>query len=162
MKRAAGRSDCPINATVEALGDTWSLLILRDMLVLGKQRFGDFLSAEEGIGTSVLAERLAALERGGIIARERDPSDGRRTIYTPARGAVDAIPLLLEAVRWGSASFGGLPEGDPWRIALDADRDEVVPAWQAAVRGGDSFFFGEGSAVTRMSALEPPSGVRAG
>lgn len=152
MKRAEGRSDCPINATAEAFGDTWSLLILRDILVLGRRRFGDFLAAEEGIGTSVLADRLAALERRGVIARERDPDDGRRTIYTPGGGAIDAIPLLLEAVRWGSTSFGGLPDDDPWRVAIDGDRDVVVDAWTAAVRGGDSFFFGEASAVVRMSA----------
>ena len=155
MKRAAGRSDCPINATVEALGDTWSLLILRDMLVLGKQRFGDFLAAEEGIGTSVLAERLVALERAGLIVCARDPLDRRRTVYTPAEGAISVVPLLLEAVRWGSGTLGGLAEGDPWRHAVDADRDVVVSAWQQAVRGGDSFFFGEGSAVARMAASAP-------
>jgi DNA-binding HxlR family transcriptional regulator len=63
------RSGCPLNASVEMLGDRWSLLIIRDMMVRGYRTFKEFLSSDEHIATNILADRLRRLEDYGIITR---------------------------------------------------------------------------------------------
>src|SRR4029077_19946799 len=76
------RSGCPLNASVEMLGDRWSLLILRDMMIRGYRSFNEFLQSDEKIASNILADRLRRLESYGIIATERDPSDGRKVIHS--------------------------------------------------------------------------------
>lgn len=94
------RSGCPLNASVEMLGDRWSLLIIRDMMLLGRRTFKEFLGSYEGIATNILADRLRRLEAYGIIATERDPSDGRKLIYTLTEKGIDLAPVLTEMVLW--------------------------------------------------------------
>ena len=94
------RSGCPLNASVEMLGDHWSLLIIRDMMLLGRRTFKEFLGSYEGIATNILADRLRRLEAYGIIAPERDPSDGRKLIYTLTKKGIDLAPVLTEMVLW--------------------------------------------------------------
>ncbi|HEX8712740.1 MAG TPA: helix-turn-helix domain-containing protein, partial [Terracidiphilus sp.] len=71
------RSGCPLNASVEMLGDRWSLLILRDMMIRSYRSFNEFLQSDEKIASNILADRLRRLESYGIIAAERDSADGR-------------------------------------------------------------------------------------
>ena len=65
------RSHCAVNYGVEIFGDRWSLLIIRDIVFVGKKTYGEFLKSEEGIATNVLASRLAFLEKQGILSRDR-------------------------------------------------------------------------------------------
>lgn len=94
------RSGCPLNASVEMLGDRWSLLIIRDMMLLGSRTFKEFLGSYEGIATNILANRLRRLEAYGIIRTERDPSDGRKLIYQLTPKGIDLAPVLTEMVLW--------------------------------------------------------------
>ena len=75
------RSECPLNASVEMLGDRWSLLIIRDMMLQGARTYKTFLECYEGIATNILADRLQKLTAYGIITAKPDPSDGRKVIY---------------------------------------------------------------------------------
>lgn len=97
------RSECPLNASVEMLGDHWSLLILRDMMVRGYRTFKEFLSSEENIASNVLTDRLRKLEVYGIIASEQDPSDGRKLNYLLTAKGIDLAPVLTEMVLWAAA-----------------------------------------------------------
>jgi DNA-binding HxlR family transcriptional regulator len=97
------RSGCPLNATVEMLGDRWSLLIIRDMMLRGAHTYKTFLDCYEGIATNVLADRLRKLAAYGIITTEPDPSDGRRVIYRLTRKGIDLAPVLTEMVLWAAA-----------------------------------------------------------
>ena len=94
------RSGCPLNASVEMLGDRWSLLILRDMMLRGFRTFKEFLESHEHIATNILADRLRKLEAHGIISAERDPSDGRRLSYLLTAKGIDLAPVLTEMVLW--------------------------------------------------------------
>jgi DNA-binding HxlR family transcriptional regulator len=96
------RSGCPLNASVEMLGDRWSLLILRDMMLRGYQTFKEFLHLDEKIATNILADRLRRLECHGIIETARDPADGRRQIYTLTAKGIDLAPVLTEMVLWAA------------------------------------------------------------
>lgn len=98
--RPKRRSGCPLNASVEMLGDRWSLLIIRDMMLLGSQTYKEFLESYEGIATNILADRLRRLEAYGIISAEPDSSDGRKLIYRLTAKGIDLAPVLTEMVLW--------------------------------------------------------------
>ncbi|MBZ5655297.1 MAG: helix-turn-helix transcriptional regulator [Acidobacteriia bacterium] len=100
--RTRRRSGCPLNASVEMLGDRWSLLIIRDMMLRGSRTYKEFLNSYEGIATNILADRLRRLETHGIIATERDPSDGRKLIYRLTPKGIDLAPVLAEMVLWAA------------------------------------------------------------
>jgi len=90
------RSLCPINMTLEQIGDSWSMLIVRDLMLRGHNSYQGFLRSEEKIATNILADRLARLEQSGLISKAADPGDKRKFIYSlTARGA-DLAPLLIE------------------------------------------------------------------
>ncbi|MBZ5616155.1 MAG: helix-turn-helix transcriptional regulator [Acidobacteriia bacterium] len=97
------RSECPLNASVEMLGDRWSLLIIRDMMLRGWQTFKEFLEGYESIATNILADRLRKLVANGILTAEPDPSDGRRLIYSLTAKGIALAPVLTEMVLWAAA-----------------------------------------------------------
>lgn len=97
------RSGCPLNASVEMLGDRWSLLIIRDMMLRGFRTYKEFLDSFEGIATNILADRLRSLEDHGIIAAAQDPSDRRKRIYRLTPKGIDLAPVLTEMVLWAAA-----------------------------------------------------------
>jgi DNA-binding HxlR family transcriptional regulator len=99
---AKRRSGCPLNASVEMLGDRWSLLIIRDMMIRGARTYQEFLHCDEGIATNILADRLRKLEAYGIITTEPDPSDGRKRIYLLTAKGIDLAPVLTEMVLWAA------------------------------------------------------------
>jgi len=101
--RLPRRSGCPLNASVEILGDRWSLLIIRDMMLRGFRSYKEFLGSYEKIATNVLADRLQKLERHGIIAVDREPSDGRKVLYSLTEKGMDLAPVLTEMVLWAAA-----------------------------------------------------------
>lgn len=101
----AARSDCPINLALEILGDTWSLLIVRDLMFKGRRTYKEFLEGGEGIASNVLAERLRRLESGGVISRQPDPSDARRHVYRLTPAGIDLAPMLVEMVLWSARHF---------------------------------------------------------
>ena len=97
------RSGCPLNASVEMLGDRWSLLIIRDMMLRGSKTFKDFLESHERIATNVLTERLRKLEGFGVIRAEKDPQDGRKINYVLTENGIGLAPVLTEMVLWAAA-----------------------------------------------------------
>jgi len=96
------RSPCPLNASVEMLGDRWSLLIIRDMMLCGCRTYKEFLQGYEGIATNILADRLRKLVAHGIISTEPDLSDGRKLIYSLTAKGIDLAPVLTEMVLWAA------------------------------------------------------------
>jgi len=97
------RSGCPLNASVEMLGDRWSLLIIRDMMLGDAHSYKTFLECYEGIATNILADRLRKLEAYGIIQSTPDPSDGRKLNYRLTEKGIDLAPVLTEMVLWAAA-----------------------------------------------------------
>src|SRR5260370_15726224 len=85
------------------LGDRWSLLIIRDMMLRGFHSYKEFMECYEGIATNILADRLRKLVAYGIIATEPDPSDGRKVIYLLTAKGIDLAPVLTEMVLWAAA-----------------------------------------------------------
>jgi DNA-binding HxlR family transcriptional regulator len=84
------------------LGDRWSLLIIRDMMLRGFRSYKEFMECYEGIATNILADRLRKLIANGMITAEPDPTDGRKLIYFLTTKGIDLAPVLTEMVLWAS------------------------------------------------------------
>lgn len=102
MGKTKRRSDCPINFAVELFGDRWTLLIIRDLMFKGKHYYKEFLEAEEGIATNILADKLSALEEGGIISKTVDPTHRSKQIYKLTKKGIDLMPVLVEIIMWSA------------------------------------------------------------
>ena len=77
----APRSGCPINLTLEALGDRWSLIVIRDLMFGNRRHFRELLTrSEERIASNILADRLTRLEKAGLVSRRDDPSHKQKVI----------------------------------------------------------------------------------
>ncbi|AXF85638.1 putative HTH-type transcriptional regulator [Ephemeroptericola cinctiostellae] len=96
------RSHCPVNYGLEAFGDRWALLILRDIIFRGKRTYGEFLESEEGFSTNILASRLEHLTSAGILRLDEDESDARKGLYTLTEKGLDLIPLVFEMILWSA------------------------------------------------------------
>jgi len=89
------RSHCPISFALDILGDRWTLLILRDLLMKEKKTYGELLASEEGIATNILADRLNWLEAHGIV-------EGRRRRYQVTAKGRDLLPMMVEMIAWSA------------------------------------------------------------
>jgi DNA-binding HxlR family transcriptional regulator len=96
------RSSCPVACALDLVGDRWTLLIVRD-LMLGKRRFDDFLQSAEGIATNVLSDRLRTLCDQGFISKQADATDHRRYHYALSRKGENLARLVGELARFGLA-----------------------------------------------------------
>jgi DNA-binding HxlR family transcriptional regulator len=135
------RSDCPVNYLVEALGDKWSLLILRDMVFWGKKTHGEFMRSKERIATNILADRLQKLEQAGILAKTADPLDKRRDIYVLTEKGLGLVPLLLDMVVWSTAFGTEYLRSSPQLVSdLQQDRNQVIATITQDVRAGGFIF----------------------
>jgi DNA-binding HxlR family transcriptional regulator len=142
QKKQRPRSNCPINYALEIFGDRWSLLIVRDIVYLGKRTHGEFLKSEESIATNILADRLGRLECQEIISKKADSQDKRREIFSLTPKGLALIPLLLDLNMWSDA-FG--PEfiggrGALFAAALKEDRDAVITQITEDVKQGGFIF----------------------
>src|SRR5438067_2415195 len=96
------RSGCPINLTLEVVGDKWSLLIIRDMIFGNRRHFRELLTkSEEGISSNILADRLKTLVAQGIISKADDPSHKQKGIYSLTEQGIALLPVLAQMSVWG-------------------------------------------------------------
>lgn len=96
------RSGCPINLTLEVLGDRWSLIVVRDIMFGNRRHFRVLLSeSEEGIASNILAARLKRLVELGLLSRADDPTHRQKAIYSLTEKAIQLVPLLVQMGAWG-------------------------------------------------------------
>ena len=96
------RSGCPINLTLEVVGDRWSLIVIRDMIFGDRRRYRELLTrSEEGIASNVLADRLKRLLAAGLLTRAGDPRHRQSAIYSLTEPAIQLVPILAQMGAWG-------------------------------------------------------------
>ncbi|MFA6052369.1 MAG: helix-turn-helix domain-containing protein [Methylobacter sp.] len=96
----AFRSQCPVAASLDLLGDKWSLVIVRDLMIR-KRRYKDFQDSPEGIPTNILANRLRKLEEDGIIKKHPYQEKPVRHEYSLTCKGADLLPVLQQLALWG-------------------------------------------------------------
>jgi DNA-binding HxlR family transcriptional regulator len=114
------RSGCPINAGLEALGDPWALLVLRDIVFGNRRHFRELLrQSEEGIASNILSSRLKGLVAAGLLRRE-SVARGQRATYSLTEAGIQTVPIMVALGSWGLAHRHGTPE---LRIRAELLRD---------------------------------------
>lgn len=120
---------CPIPAAVELIGEKWAFLILRGAFN-GLQHFEEF-QAGLGIARNILSDRLTKMVAGGILARETDPADRRKVVYSLTDKGECLLPVLLALRQWGEDwGYGQM------KIVL-ADRRDGKPVKRICVQAHD-------------------------
>ena len=95
------RSNCPISSALELIGDKWSLLIVRDMLIFQKSTFKDFESSPEHIATNILSSRLKLLECSGILTKHKLKTNKKTNVYLLTAKGYDLADILAGFLTWG-------------------------------------------------------------
>src|SRR4030095_8085912 len=107
------RSDCPISNVLDLLGDKWTLILIRDMLMFQKTFYKEFATSPEGIPTNILADRLRRLECAGILSKEAYQDNPTRYAYRLTRKGLDLFSVLQAMGLWGVKHLEGIPKRDP-------------------------------------------------
>jgi DNA-binding HxlR family transcriptional regulator/putative sterol carrier protein len=108
---------CGLARALDVLGERWSLLVVRELLI-GPKRFSDLMDGLPGIGANALSARLKSLEADGLIAKRRLPPPAASTVYELTERGRALEPMVLGLMRWGLELLG-----DP------SPRDSYRPAW---------------------------------
>ncbi|MCW9051311.1 MAG: helix-turn-helix transcriptional regulator [Motiliproteus sp.] len=95
------RSPCPIACTLDLLGDKWTLIVVRDLL-MGRSTYSDFQNGPENIPTNILAERLKRLEHAEVLTREQYQQRPPRYSYHLTPKGKDLAPILKAMARWSN------------------------------------------------------------
>jgi DNA-binding HxlR family transcriptional regulator len=94
------RCDCPFTSALDVLGDKWMLVIVKQMLIEGKETFKDFVESEEAIATNILSTKLKQLEAFEIIRKTKRPNNKKTNLYLLTDKGLALAPLLAELATW--------------------------------------------------------------
>lgn len=101
----AFRSGCPLATTLDVIGDKWSLLLVRDMLLFEKTTFTEFSSSPEGISPGMLSTRLKWLETNGLLTKWKLPNNHKENVYLLTDRGIALAPVVAEVIRWGDRTL---------------------------------------------------------
>jgi len=138
MKRTDQKSHCPINFSLEVFGDTWSLLVVRDIVCYGKQTYGEFLASKERISTRMLAMTLERLVGAGILKRTPHATDKRKDLYVLTEKGQLVVPVLMELATWGAQFDPQTSAPQAWHEAVRKDQQRRVNFERQAFFATDS------------------------
>lgn len=99
------RSGCPVASTLDIVGDKWSLLIVRDMLLQGKKTFKDFSTSPEGIAPGILSSRLKWLEENDLITKQKLPDNQKENVYLLTEKGIELAPVITEIILWSDKNL---------------------------------------------------------
>ncbi|ARV05632.1 transcriptional regulator [Polaribacter sp. SA4-10] len=123
------RSGCPISSTLDVVGDKWSLLIIRDMLVKHKKTFKEISDSDERIAPSILSARLKLLESYKLIFRTKMPENKKENIYLLTEKGIRLTPIIIEFSLWGNSNMREFNEIDDIE-GLNADKTLIIQTVQ--------------------------------
>ena len=119
------RCDCPITSALDVIGDKWTMVIIKQMLMEDKRTFKDFVESDEAIATNILSARLKMLEEFKVITKDKLPDNKKTNIYTLTEKGLGLTPIIVELVMW---SDGNLREFHP----------EITPTSQPIQEGKEN------------------------
>ena len=123
------RSGCPISSTLDIVGDKWSLLIIRDMLVKHKKNFKEISDSDEKIAPSILSARLKLLESYKLIFKRKMPRNKKENIYLLTEKGVRLTPIIIEFSLWGNSNMREFNEIDDIE-GLNSDKNLIIQTVQ--------------------------------
>lgn len=121
------RCNCPFTSALDVLGDRWMLVIVKQMLVEGKETFKDFIDSEEAIATNILSTKLKMLTELGIIIKTKRPNNKKTNLYLLTERGLAITPILVELASWSDAHLRDLHPG-----IIDGDKMQALRSDKAA------------------------------
>jgi DNA-binding HxlR family transcriptional regulator len=118
------RQYCALAKALDVVGDRWTLLIVRELLIRNGCRYTDLLHGLPGIATNLLADRLRSLEQEGIVRREDAPPPVASTLYHLTPRGEELRPVVHALGRWGGPRLAEAPAGDAFQshwLAIPAE-----------------------------------------
>jgi DNA-binding HxlR family transcriptional regulator len=135
-KRRKRRSNCPISYALDMFGDKWTLIVVRDLMFKGKQRYGELLASPERIATNMLADRLETLQENGIVRVTPDPKRVGGVLYHLTEKGIALVPVLVEMICWSAKHDPDTATDKAFLKSVAADRDGLIHAIQHRLRAG--------------------------
>lgn len=126
MKKIKKRSECPISSALDIVGDKWTLIIIRDIALSGKNTYNEFLKSEEKIATNVLADRLSMLVDVGILVAEEHPKSKAKILYRLSNQGIDLLPVLIELILWSDKYLSISPQAKDFAKMLRKNKELVL------------------------------------
>jgi len=123
------RSGCPISSTLDVVGDKWSLLIIRDMLVKQKKTFKEISDSDEKIAPSILSARLKLLVSYKLIFKTKGPDNKKENIYLLTEKGIRLSPIIIEFSLWGNFNMQEFNEIDDIEV-LKSDKNLIIQTVQ--------------------------------
>ena len=123
------RSGCPISSALDVVGDKWSLLIIRDMLVKHKKTFKEISDSDEKIAPSILSARLKLLESYKLIFKTKVPDNKKENIYLLTEKGIRLTPIIIEFSLWGETNMREFNEIDDIE-GLNSDKTLIIQTVQ--------------------------------
>jgi DNA-binding HxlR family transcriptional regulator len=123
------RSGCPISSALDIVGDKWSLLIIRDMLVKHKKTFKEMSDSDEKIAPSILSARLKLLESYKLIFKTKVPDNKKENIYLLTEKGIRLTPIIVEFSLWGNSNIREFNEIDNIE-GLNSDKTLIIQTVQ--------------------------------
>ena len=99
------RCNCPFTSALDVLGDKWILVIVKQMLIEGKETFKDFTESEEAIATNILSAKLKFLEEVGLIIKTQRPDNKKTNLYLLTEKGISLTPILVELATWSDKNL---------------------------------------------------------
>ena len=99
------RCNCPITSALDILGDKWTLVIIKQMLLERKKTFKDFSESDEAIASNILSSRLKMMEEYKIISKEKLPDNKKTNIYLLTEKGLGLTPTILELTLWSDSNI---------------------------------------------------------
>ena len=164
---------CAMAKALDLVGDRWTLLIVRELLLRGQCRYTDLRQGLPGIATNLLADRLRELEQAGLIRREAAPPPVATTVFRLTRRGEELAPVVHALGRWGAPLMGTRAAGDafcshwlamPLELPLRDRKPHRAPI-TIEVRSGDQPMLIEtvdGEVRTRPGSADHPDAVLTG
>jgi DNA-binding HxlR family transcriptional regulator len=165
---------CSVARALDVVGDRWTLLIVRELLLQGPCRYTDLRDGLPGIATNLLADRLRELEAAGLVVREDAPPPIATTLFRLTDRGEALRPVVDELGRWGLPLMVGGPKDEAFRthwLSFPAhlfltDHHPDRPAVRIEIRTGDEdpmyIETAEGGVRTHRGAAEHPDLVLTG
>jgi DNA-binding HxlR family transcriptional regulator len=119
------RSGCPVSSSLDVVGDKWSLLIIRDMLVKHKKTFKQMSDSYEKIAPSILSARLKLLESYKLIFKTKAPENKKENIYLLTEKGIRLTPIIIEFCLWGNYNMREFNEIDDIE-GLNLDKTLII------------------------------------
>jgi DNA-binding HxlR family transcriptional regulator len=119
------RSGCPIASSLDIIGDKWTLLIIRDMLVEHKKTFKEISDSYEKIAPSILSARLKLLATYKVITKRKFPENKKENIYLLTKKGTHLAPIIIEFTLWGDTYMREYNEIDSIN-GLKADKSTII------------------------------------